>query len=330
MAIDARVREKAHLIRGVALCRMLRRISISICAARDWALSLALSVAFVVALSGALPAGAQTDTPGVAAPAVTSAELKPAPATPIAVQKAELGDTDTWNPDWDTMIEKALPADLVSTGRERQVRALCPRFKFLTEADRRAFWAYFFQALAGAEAGLEPTADVRHKDPAVAVIDPVTHRVARQEGLLQLAYMDSARYGCDFNWETDKELPEHDPGKSILDPKNNLLCGINILENQLVTQDKPVLSKSSYWVTLRPGTYSFTHFMKQMDNEPEACGAPHVRQRWPWRRGRMPAEAEAAGQPGGTSAPGQTGGAGVGSASAAGAGTAGSGAAGAH
>jgi hypothetical protein len=333
MANDGRVREKAHLIRGVALCRMLRRISNSICMGRYWAVSLALGAA----LSVAPGARAQTGTPdtqpqagAAAAPQpVTSAELKPAPPTPIAVQKAELGDTDTWNPDWDTMIEKALPADLLSTARERQVRQLCPRFKFLTDADRRAFWAYFFQALAGAEAGLEPTADVRHKDPAVAVIDPVTHRVARQEGLLQLAYMDGTRYGCKFDWDTDKELPEHDAGKTILDPKNNLLCGINILENQLVTKNKPVLSKSSYWETLRPGTYGFTRFMKQMDNEPQACGAPHVRQRWPWRRGRIPA-AEAAGQPGGASAPGQTGGADVGSASAAGAGTAGSDAAGAH
>jgi hypothetical protein len=305
---------------------MLRRISISIGARA----LLALSLIPGVALSGARCARAQTGTPDAQPQAgadtapqpLTSAELKPAPATPIAVQKAELGETDTWNPDWDTMIEKALPADLLSPARERQVRALCPRFKFLTEADRRAFWAYFFQALAGAEAGLEPTADVRHKDPAVTVIDPVTHRVARQEGLLQLAYMDSTRYNCDFDWKTDKELPEHDAGKTILDPKNNLLCGINILENQLVTKNKPVLSKSSYWETLRPGTYGFTRFMKQMDNEPEACGAPHVRQRWPWRRGRMPAEGEAAGHPGGTSAPEQTGGAGAGSTSAVGTGAA--------
>jgi hypothetical protein len=214
------------------------------------------------------------------------AALKPAPPTPIAIQKQELGDPEPWNPEWDKMIEQALPADLLSTERERQVKALCPRFKFLTEADRRAFWAYFFQALAGAEAGLQPTADVRHKDPAVAVIDPVTHRVARQQGLLQLAYMDSARYGCDFDWDRDKELPEHDPDKTILQPKENLLCGINILENQLVTQGKPVLSGRSYWVTLRPGTYSFQHFMKQMANEPEACGVPRARRRWPWRRGR--------------------------------------------
>jgi hypothetical protein len=244
-----------------------------------------------LAASGqASPAGAEP--PAREKPAEPAAKkkplLKPAPPTPIAIEKQELGDPEPWNPAWDRLIEKALPADLLSPERERQVRSLCPRFKYLSDADRRAFWAYFFQALAGAEAGLEPTADVRHKEPAVAVIDPVTHRVARQEGLLQLAYMDSERYDCDFDWQKDKDLPEHDPAKTILEPRNNLLCGINILENQIVTRHKPLLSGSSYWVTLRPGTYGFQHFMKQMANEPASCGVPRVRRRWPWRRRQTP------------------------------------------
>jgi len=218
-------------------------------------------------------------------------ELKPAPPTPIAIQKAELGDDNTWNPEWDKLIEQALPPELLAPEREHEVKSLCPRFKDLTDADKRAFWAYFFQALAGAEAGLKSTANVRHNDPEVAVVDPVTKHIARQEGLLQLAYMDSARYGCDFDWESDKDLPPHDPSKTILQPENNLLCGIKILDNQVIAQHKPVLSKSSYWVTLRPGTYSFKLFWKQMANEPEVCGAPRIRRRWPWSHGSGPASA---------------------------------------
>jgi hypothetical protein len=207
-------------------------------------------------------------------------ETKPAPPTPIAVAKAQLGDDNTWDPQWDKMIEKALPRDLLAPQREHEVKSLCPGFKRMSETDRRAFWAYFFQALAGAEAGLEPTADVRHSDPEVAVIDPVTHRVARQEGLLQLAYVDSQRYGCDFDWDKDKELAEHDPQKTILQPETNLKCGIKILDYQLMVQHKPVLSESSYWVTLRPGTVSFNVFAKQLANLPAACGpSPYRRQR---------------------------------------------------
>lgn len=166
-----------------------------------------------------------------------------------------------------------MPRNLLSRRRAPQVRGLCPRYGTMSLANRRAFWAYFFQALAGAEAGLRPTANVRHTETAVAVIDPVTHRIVRQEGLLQLAYWDSRRYGCRFNWRKDRRLPEDDPDKTILRPRNNLLCGIRIVENQLVKQRKPLLSDSSYWVTLRPGHPSFQMFLRQMANVPAACGS---------------------------------------------------------
>jgi hypothetical protein len=208
-------------------------------------------------------------------PADPEPVTKPVPPTPIAVQKAQLNE-ETWNPAWTRMIERALPRRLISRRHSSAVSALCPRYRDLSGADRRAFWAYFFQALAGAEAGLKPTADVRHTDPAVAVIDPVTGRIVRQQGLLQLAYEDSRRYGCDFDWARDRLLPEHDPDKTILQPRSNLLCGIRIVENQIVKQHKPLLTDSSYWVTLQPSHLSSRIFLKQMANEPAFCGRPLV------------------------------------------------------
>ncbi|MGB6727502.1 MAG: hypothetical protein WBE74_16540 [Terracidiphilus sp.] len=223
------------------------------------------------------PAAGQTSAPDPPAKPdlkpELKAELKAAPPTPIALQKAALGDPDPWNPDWDKAVETALPADLLSPDLEHQVKPLCPRFRYLSDADRRAFWAYFFQALAGAEAGLKPTTNVRHREPEVAVIDTVTHRTVRQEGLLQLTYMDADRYGCDFDWAHDKELPEHDPAKTILQPENNLLCGVKILENQLITRHEDLFSRKSYWVTLRPRHPSFIVFIRQMANVPEYCGS---------------------------------------------------------
>src|SRR5208282_1010495 len=98
------------------------------------------------------------------------AQEKPAPPTPMAEQKAELGDDETWNPVWDKIVEDALPADLLSSKKvAKDVKNFCPRFSSLPVADKRAYWAYFFQALAGAEAGLRTTADVRHTEPEVAV-----------------------------------------------------------------------------------------------------------------------------------------------------------------
>src|ERR1017187_3500475 len=44
------------------------------------------------------------------ATAVSAQGTKPAPPTPIDVKKVELGGTP-WNPQWDQIIEKALPPE---------------------------------------------------------------------------------------------------------------------------------------------------------------------------------------------------------------------------
>jgi hypothetical protein len=231
------------------------------------AAALLLSVSLFV--SGCAKHGAQAAAHPAAQP--QTPVTKPAPATPIDAKKVELGG-DTWDPQWDAIVEKALPEEMLSTAVPRDVRRFCPRFYEMSEVDKRAFWAYFFQALAGAEAGLKPDTRVRHTQPAVAVIDPVTHRAVRSEGLLQLTYEDQQRYGCDFNWDADKNLSPKDPAKSILQPKNNLECGVKILDHQMIDQHKGVVSRTSYWSTLQPGTISYRVFVKQMTNPPLACG----------------------------------------------------------
>jgi hypothetical protein len=211
----------------------------------------------------------QQQPPQPAAPLV-----KPAPPTPIQAQKVELGGSE-WDPAWDKIVEEALPSSMLSTQVPRDVRRFCPDFYQMTEIDKRAFWAYFFQALAGAEAGLDPTTRVRHTEPEVAVKDDVTGRMVRSEGLLQLTYKDQERYGCAFDWQIDRTLKADDPAKTILQPKNNLECGVRILEHQLIEQHKPLLSRTGYWSTLHPGTLDYQVFAKQMANVPAACGNRH-------------------------------------------------------
>jgi len=221
--------------------------------------------------------------------------LKTAPSTPIAKEKQELGE-QSWDPQWDVFVEQALSPQMLSPATARSVKSYCPRFGVISDADKRAFWAYTFQALASAEAGLKPTSDVRHTEPEVAVKDSVSKRTVHQEGLLQLTYMDADRYGCDFDWNRDKALPEKDPSRTILTPRNNLLCGVKIMENQVLTQRKPLLSASSYWVTLRPGRPSYLMFAKQMKNVPAVCrqGLPPVREARAKRPGTGTAAALAA------------------------------------
>ncbi len=198
---------------------------------------------------------------------------KPAPPTPIDAKKAELGGK-TWNPEWDHLVEQDIPAAMLSSRVPRDVRRFCPRFYSMSDTDKRVFWAYFFQALAGAEAGLNPDTRVRHRQPEVNKIDEVTRQPVRQEGLLQLTYQDKKAYGCDFDWERDRELKSDDPDKTILRPKNNLECGITILYNQIITHHMAIVTRSSYWSTLHPGTVGYRVFRKQMTNPPEACGLP--------------------------------------------------------
>jgi len=261
-----------------------------------FAFGLALGLPFVCSSGAgqtATPAqSAQTSAPAnppkatLAQSPVADAPVKPAPPTPIAVKKVELGQPG-WDSQWDTVIEQAVPPEFLSSRRvAKDVKPLCPRYGRLSDVDKKQFWAYFFQALSGAEAGLEPTSNVRHNDPAVAVRDPVTKHIARQEGLLQLAYMDADRYGCDFDWEKDKDLPAKDPDKTILQPENNLLCGMKILSNQLIARGWPLLTRKSYWITLQPGTYSFHLFLKQMANVPDACREPEPMEEAQTRRDR--------------------------------------------
>ena len=209
--------------------------------------------------------------------------MKAAPPTPLDEKKAELGSSNTWQPQWDAFIEQSLPADLLSAKAARAVHTFCPAFAQMKEADQRAFWAYTLQALAAAEAGLKPTADVHHTQPAVNHIDHVSHRPIRQEGLLQLTYEDAQRYGCDFDYKADAHLPEKSPQRTILDPQRNLGCGMRILDNQISTADQPLVSRHSYWATLQPGTRSYRVFAKQMANVPPACG---LRAAHSQRRGR--------------------------------------------
>jgi hypothetical protein len=161
---------------------------------------------------------------------------------------------------------------MLSAQAGHNVRQFCPRFSAMSEADKRAFWAYFFQALAGAEGGLKANVVARHSQPEMQVKDSVAGTRGRTQGLLQLTYEDQKRYGCDFDFDADRHLPVKDPERTILRPKNNLECGVHILEQELFNQHKSLLSRTQYWSTLQPGTLSYRVFAKQMTNVPTACG----------------------------------------------------------
>lgn len=223
-----------------------------------------------VFLLAVLAAGCSKPAPRPAPPP-PKPKTKHVPPTPIDLKKAELGEP-TWNSNWTKIVEENATPEMLSRRVPRDVEQFCPRFYTMRDIDKRAFWAYFFQALAGAEAGLNPKADVKRDEPELARAEKIPPALVRTEGLLQLTYADAKRYGCDFHPKADARLPMNDPRRSILQPRNNLLCGIRILDNQMFTLRRPILSSTSYWATLRPGTYSEQLFARQMTNPPMACG----------------------------------------------------------
>jgi hypothetical protein len=237
----------------------------------------ALTLAFGLMLCAFSGRAQQPDPPASTSPKAT----KPAPATPLDTKKIEFGWPKIWQPHWDMIVEDALPPSLLSRQVPRDVRRFCPRFYEMTDADKRAFWAYFFQALAAAEAGLNPTTHVRHTVPADYAMDEVTHLHVRCEGLLQLTYQDARRYGCNFDWDADRNLKPGDPARTILQPENNLDCGVKILTHQIIDNHEPLFTRLSYWATLQPGTGSFHAFAKQMTNPPLACGRASRARRTP-------------------------------------------------
>jgi hypothetical protein len=73
------------------------------------------------------------------------------------------------------------------------------------------------------------------------------------EGLLQLSYQDEGSYNldCGFDWSKDKGYTDSDARKTILDPYNNLKCGIAIMARQLKNRRAITLPNSVYWAVLK-------------------------------------------------------------------------------
>ena len=228
-------------------------------------------LALLLLAATALTACSRSTQPATPTPAPAAADQAHAAHSHRRKESRTRRRPNTWDPSWDALIEKSLPPELLSAQAAHAVRPYCPRFAQLSDTDKRAFWAYTFQAIAAAEAGLDPTSDVHHTAAPVNKVDPETHRLSRQDGLLQLKYEDAQRYNCPFDYAADRTLPEHDPNRTILQPQRNLACGLNIMQNQIITKASPSSRATSYWATLQPGTAGYRVFAKQMVNVPADC-----------------------------------------------------------
>lgn len=117
----------------------------------------------------------------------------------------------------------------------------CPKYQSISYHERKAFWAYLLSEMARFESGFDPSTSYTESFTDSSG-QPVVSR-----GLLQLSIESANDYGCGFQTSAD-----------VHDPKQNLSCGIRIL-NRWMKNDQRIGSKVSgswkggarYWSVLR-------------------------------------------------------------------------------
>lgn len=178
-----------------------------------------------------------------------------------------------WNPEWDAIIQAALPPRMLSNEVPTDVTAACPRFFQLSTDQMKTFWAYFFQALAVPESGFDHKQ--RYVERKIQGVDRVTRKSIVSEGLLQLSYQDAPYHGCEFDYKADQALTDKSKVKTIHDPKRNLECGVKIFYKQLFGAKTPrsvfTSGKFYYWSVLVRGSSGHTAVMKQLRGVPAFC-----------------------------------------------------------
>lgn len=125
----------------------------------------------------------------------------------------------------------------------------CPTYNDLTGKQKIIVWSELVSSIAYFESSWDPENELEEKSLG---IDPVTGKTIKSQGLMQLSYGDSMRVkSCQFNWEQDNKNPQNTP--SILQPKNNLECGITILTNQIKKHKMIVIQGGAYWSVIKKG-----------------------------------------------------------------------------
>lgn len=154
-----------------------------------------------------------------------------------------------WEPEWNSFIETNLMA------RSYLIR-YNPSVKY---------WQAVIKSLAKAESCLNLTE--RFKEPGLGK-DAVTNLPVYSEGLLQMSYQDSFFHGCAFNWERDKYLDPKSYDRTIFQPKNNIECGLILLDKQIhVRQVLFTDGKPYYWSTLDKKNLRHKVFKYYLDKE---------------------------------------------------------------
>lgn len=133
----------------------------------------------------------------------------------------------------------------------RDIELFCPKYRALDRAQKVETWADVMAGISYWETGWDPRNRTAEPDQG---IDDLTKRPVYSEGLLQLSYQDQeSNPYCVFDWNKDKLLPDTDLHRTILNPYNNLYCGIRIMADLIRANGVIVVARGGYWSTVQAG-----------------------------------------------------------------------------
>jgi hypothetical protein len=154
---------------------------------------------------------------------------------------------DQKNKEWTDITLAAIEKHYDVLNSAKDIVLFCPDYNRLDKDQRIIVWGEFISSVSFYESAWN--AKCQYTETHLG-IDKVTGLPVVSEGLLQLSYGDTqwAKW-CQFDWESDRTKKTFNT--TILNPKNNLECGIGILARQIKKYERIILDKGAYWSTLR-------------------------------------------------------------------------------
>jgi hypothetical protein len=134
--------------------------------------------------------------------------------------------------------------------KARDVHLFCPKYHELERDDRIMVWADIMAGISYWETGWDPKNRTLEGG-----VDDITQKPTYSEGLLQLSYVDvESNPYCIFDFRKDETLSVEDLHRSILNPYNNLYCGIRTMADLIRDNKFIVVPKDGYWSTIQSGS----------------------------------------------------------------------------
>jgi hypothetical protein len=203
--------------------------------------------------------------------------------TEVKESKPTRTPTKEWPTDYELAIHGAVTSAMTSMSNE-QMTPMCPKWKSLSEIQRKQFYADLLFATTKFESNYSPISMYWEK---TMDADDVTGEITISEGLLQLSYQDEPWAKCGFDYKKDKDKHLADlknrvklnkqswkslhPDKTILNPERNLICGIKIMNyrvnhKKLQGQEFQKMM-GAYWAAIRDHGPEIKSMMKARGSE---------------------------------------------------------------